>query len=82
MPKQSTHTAAQVIHIQATDVGHAIVWGHNSPAKSPNGSSLATGYIGRCTNPNCKIKITVDDDDSDALTQPEPLPPCPLNTQR
>lgn len=82
MPKQSTHTAAQRIHIEAEQQGHAIVWSHNSPEQTASGSSLATGYVGRCTNPNCRIKITVDDDESDELTQPEPLPTCPLNSDR
>ena len=67
----------------AADNGHAIVWSHSTPDKDASGSSTATGYVGRCTNPHCRIAITVDDDNSEELTLPEtPIPTCPLNSSR
>jgi len=71
MPKPSTHTAAQRIHINARNQGHDIIW---------TLSREIEGYVGRCINPNCRLTITVDDDDKDELTQEHPLPSCPLNS--
>lgn len=71
-PTPATHKCAQQMHKIAEDKGHTPVWKINDDG---------TGYEGRCTNPNCRIVITVDDDGSDELTVKLELPTCPLNTQ-
>lgn len=67
----STQECALIVHIHAEAKGHAPVW-----------RTTPTGFSAKCTNPQCRIVITVDDDGNEHLTEQSEFPTCPLNTSK